>query len=181
MKAIVKPVPDAGVLEVKELPIPEPSTGEVLIKMSAAGICYSDVMIYKGSYKGRTPVPSPMIMGHEGAGIIAAVGKGVANLKPGDKVGLNPLWGCGQCEPCVNGQPNMCLNWRHLGITCDGTFAEYRAVPAFTAYKLPDSISMIDAAFLEPITLAVRTLEHVRPMLGENTKKHCTKDVLILA
>jgi threonine dehydrogenase-like Zn-dependent dehydrogenase len=82
-------------------------------------------------------------------------------------VGLNPLWGCGQCEPCVNGQPNMCLSWRHLGITCDGTFAEYRAVPAFTAYKLPDSISMIDAAFLEPITLAVRTLEHVKPMLGD--------------
>jgi threonine dehydrogenase-like Zn-dependent dehydrogenase len=167
MKAIVKTVPDAGVMEVKELPIPEPGPGEVLVKMTAAGICYSDVMIYKGSYKGRVPVPSPMIMGHEGAGVVADVGKGVENLKPGDKVGLNPLWGCGQCEPCVNGQPNMCLNWRHLGITCDGTFAEYRAVPAFTAYKLPDSISMIDAAFLEPITLAVRTLDHVKPMLGD--------------
>ena len=126
MKAIVKPTPEPGVIEVKDLPMPEAGPGEVLVKMSAAGICYSDVMIYKGSYKGRVPVPSPMIMGHEGAGVVAAVGKGVENLKAGDKVGLNPLWGCGQCEPCANGQPNMCLSWRHLGITCDGTFAEYR-------------------------------------------------------
>ena len=167
MKAIVKPTPEAGVVEIKELPVPEPGPGEVLIKMGAAGICYSDIMIYKNSYKGRVPVPSPIIMGHEGAGTVAAVGKGVEHVKEGDKVGLNPLWGCGQCDPCMNGQPNMCLNWRHLGITCDGTFAEYRVVPSFVVYKLPDSMSMLDAAFIEPITLAVRTLDHVKPMLGD--------------
>jgi threonine dehydrogenase-like Zn-dependent dehydrogenase len=59
------------------------------------------------------------------------------------------------------------MDWRHLGITCDGTFAEYRAVPAFTAYKLPDSISPIDAAFIEPISLVVRTFDHVKPVLGD--------------
>jgi D-arabinose 1-dehydrogenase-like Zn-dependent alcohol dehydrogenase len=146
MKAIVKVREEAGALEVKELPMPEPGPGEVLVKMGAAGICYSDVMILKNTYKGRVPVPNPMIMGHEGAGVVAGLGKGVENLKVGDKVGLNPLWGCGQCDSCINGNPNMCMSWRHLGITCDGTFAEYRAVPAFTAYKLPDSISMVDAA-----------------------------------
>ena len=61
----------------------------------------------------------------------------------------------------------MCMTWRHLGITCDGTFAEYRAVPAFTAYKLPETISSVDAAFIEPISLAVRTFEHVKPVLGD--------------
>lgn len=164
MKAIVK----VGTsLEVQDLPVPQPGPGEVLVRMKGAGICYSDVMIYKNLYKGRVPVPDPMIMGHEGAGVIAALGKGVTHLKEGDKVGLNPLWGCAQCDSCLNDHPNMCLSWRHLGITCDGTFAEYRVVPAFVAFKLPDSMSMIDAAFLEPISLAVRSLEHVKPHLGD--------------
>ncbi len=164
MKAIVK---KGTALEVQELTVPAPGPGEVLVRMKAAGICYSDVMIYKNLYKGRVPVPDPMIMGHEGAGVIAGVGAGVTYLKEGDKVGLNPLWGCNQCESCLNDHPNMCLTWRHLGITCDGTFAEYRVVPAFLAFKLPDSISFVDAAFIEPISLAVRTLEHVKPHLGD--------------
>jgi threonine dehydrogenase-like Zn-dependent dehydrogenase len=168
MKAIVKAREEAGAMEVRELPIPEPGPGELLVKMKAAGICYSDVMILTNKYKGRVPVPIPMIMGHEGAGEVVGAGRGVEHFKTGDRVGLNPLWGCGQCVNCMNGYPNMCMQWRHLGITCDGTFAEYRAVPAFVACKLPDSVSPIDAAFLEPISLVVRTFEHVRPVLGDS-------------
>ena len=167
MKAIVKTREDAGAMEVRDLPVPEPGPGEVLVKMKGAGICYSDVMILNNKYKGRVPVPIPMIMGHEGAGEVAGAGRGVEHLKTGDRVGLNPLWGCGQCVNCLNGYPNMCMQWRHLGITCDGTFAEYRVVPAFVACKLPDSVSPIDAAFLEPISLVARTFEHVRPVLGD--------------
>jgi len=167
MKAIVKVKEEAGAMEVKELPVPKPGRGEVLVQMKAAGICYSDVMILANKYKGRVPVPIPLIMGHEGAGVVAEVGEGVEHLRAGDKVGLNPLWGCGQCVNCLNGYPNMCLQWRHLGITCDGTFAEYRVLPAFVAYKLPESVSMVDAAFLEPISLTVRTLDHVKPRLGD--------------
>jgi threonine dehydrogenase-like Zn-dependent dehydrogenase len=167
MKAIVKVGPETTSPEVREVPIPEPKPGEVLVKMKAAGICYSDVMILTNKYKGRVPVPIPMIMGHEGAGVVAEVGKGVEHLKAGDMVGLNPIWGCGRCANCLNGYPNMCMEWRHLGITCDGTFAEYRAVPAFVAYRLPECISPIDAAFLEPIGLTVRTLDQVKPRLGD--------------
>lgn len=167
MRAIVKVKEEAGAMEVRELPVSQPGPGEVLVQMKAAGICYSDVMILANKYKGRVPVPIPLIMGHEGAGVVAEVGEGVAHLKAGDKVGLNPLWGCGQCVNCLNGYPNMCLQWRHLGITCDGTFAEYRVLPAFVAYKLPETVSMLDAAFLEPISLTVRTLDHVRPRLGD--------------
>jgi len=167
MKAIVKVQGDPGAMEVRELPIPEPGPGEVLVKMTGAGICFSDFMILTNKYKGRVPVPIPMIMGHEGAGEVAGVGPGVEHLEVGDAVGLNPLWGCGQCVDCLNGHPNMCMAWRHLGITCDGTFAEYRAVPSFAACKLPEGISPVDAAFLEPISLAVRTFEHVQPVLGD--------------
>ena len=167
MKAIVKAREEAGAMELRELPIPKPGPGEILVKMKGAGLCFSDIMILDNKYKGRVPVPIPMIMGHEGAGEVAGVGKGVAHVKVGDQVSLNPLWGCGQCLDCLNGHPNMCMTWRHLGITCDGTFAEYRAVPAFTAYKLPETISSVDAAFIEPISLAVRTFEHVKPVLGD--------------
>ena len=144
MKALVYHGPRD--LRLEQVPVPVPKPGEVRLKIMATGICGSDVHGYLGITGRRIP---PMIMGHEGAGVVAGLGKGVENLKVGDKVGLNPLWGCGQCDSCVNGNPNMCMSWRHLGITCDGTFAEYRAVPAFTAYKLPGSISMVDALLQE--------------------------------
>src|SRR4030042_2369155 len=96
MKAIVKSREEAGAIEVKEVPMPEPGPGEVLVKMGAAGICYSDVMILKNIYKGRVPVPIPMIMGHEGAGFVAGVGEGGGKLKGGGKGGLKPPGGRGQ-------------------------------------------------------------------------------------
>ena len=167
MLAVMKTSGEASTFELREIPVPNPGPGEVLVKMKAAGICYSDVMIMKNNYKGRVPVPVPMIMGHEGAGVVAGNGEGVKHLKEGDRVGLIPLWGCGHCSNCVNGNPNMCPNWRHLGITRDGTFAEYILVPSFVPCSLPKNISMTDAAVLEPISLAVRTLEHVKPRLGD--------------
>ncbi len=167
MKAIVKVGEGVGAVEVRDLPRPEPGPGEVLVKMGISGICYSDVMIYKGLYKGRVPLPFPLVMGHEGAGMIAGLGQGVTNLKIGDRVSLIPVWGCGQCGNCQNGSPNLCTGWTHLGITRGGTFAEYITVPAFTAFRVPDSVSMINAACVEPINLAVRTFEHVKPQLAE--------------
>jgi len=167
MLALVKGREAVDAPEIQDLPVPSPGPGEVLVKMGAAGLCYSDVMILKNQYAGRVPVPVPMVMGHEGAGVIAAVGPGVTSLREGDRVGLNPSWGCGQCPHCMDGSPNMCQSWRHLGITRDGTFSEYRVVPAFAACKLPDGVSMAEAAVLEPVMLAVRTLEHLRPRVAD--------------
>lgn len=167
MKAILKATAEASSLEVREMPTPAPAPGEVLVKMKSTGICYTDISILNNKYKGRKPVPIPVILGHEGAGVVAEVGRDVKNVTVGDRVGLEALWGCGTCVNCINGHKNMCTDWQHIGITCHGTFAEYIVVPAELAHRLPDSVSFVDAAFLEPMSLTVRTLEHVKPMVGD--------------
>ena len=167
MKAIVKYDEKPGTLALRDMVKPEPGNGEVVVQVKATGICYTDISILENRYKGRKPVPIPVILGHEGAGVIAEVGEGVDNVSVGDRVGLEALFGCGRCYNCLNGNKNMCTDWGHIGITCDGTFAEYVALPADLAHKLPDDVSFVDAAFLEPMSLTVRTLEHVEPMVGD--------------
>jgi len=167
MKAIVKTSEEAGVFEVKEVPTPKPGRGEVMVRVKAASLCYTDVAILNNKYKGRRPVPIPIIMGHEGTGVIQELGEGVENCAVGDRVGLEVLYGCGACINCLNGNSNMCANWRHIGITYNGIFAEYVVVPARAAHRLPDNVSFIDAACLEPVSLTVRTLTQVKPLVGD--------------
>ncbi len=168
MKAIVhgkKP----GSMEIKDVPRPKPEADEVLIKIKATGVCHTDVSILNNEYDpaGRPSVPVPVILGHEGAGVVAELGSRVNSVEKGNRVGFEPLSGCGVCRNCKKGNKNMCMNWTHLGITCDGTFAEYVTVPAKSVHKLPDNVSFADAAFLEPIGLTVRSLEHVKPFVGD--------------
>ena len=167
MKAIIKATGDVGSLQVADMPTPRPGPGQVLVQIKATGICYTDVSILNNKYKGRKPVPIPVILGHEGAGVIAELGSGVRNFQVGDRVALEALSGCGKCLQCQNDFKNMCLDWEHIGITCHGTFAEYAVLPANLAHKLPDEVDFDEAAFLEPLSLVVRSLEHSKPMVGE--------------
>src|SRR4030043_998619 len=167
MKAIVKTSQEAGVFEVKEVPTPKPGRGEVLVQVKAASLCYTDVAILNNKYKGRRPVPIPIIMGHEGTGVVSVLGEGVDNVSVVDRVGVEVLYGCVFCINCINGNSNMCANWRHIGITYNGIFAEYVVVPARAVHKLPDNVSFVDAACLEPISLTVRTMTQVKPMVGD--------------
>lgn len=169
MKAIVKFDENPRSLAVKEVPVPEPGRGEVLVKIKATGLCHTDITILENKYdpSGRPEVPVPVILGHEGAGVIAKLGPGVESFDIGERVGFEPLTGCGTCYNCKNGDKNMCMNWTHIGITCYGTFAEYVVVPAVSVHRLPDSVSFADAAFLEPIGLTVRSIEHVKPMVSD--------------
>ncbi|RJQ57494.1 MAG: hypothetical protein C4530_12460 [Desulfobacteraceae bacterium] len=167
MRALVKYEKSEGKVGIRNVPEPTPGTGEVQVQLKAAGLCYSDIAIIHNRYIGRKPVPIPLVLGHEGAGIVSAVGEGVKNLSPGDHVGIAPLRGCGACRDCRSGNENMCLDWHHIGITCNGTFAEYVCVSANKAHRIPEDISFIDAACLEPIGLTVRTLETVRPLVGD--------------
>ena len=97
MKAIVKTSQEVGVFEVKEVPTPKPGRGEVMVQVKAASLCYTDVAILNNKYKGRRPVPIPIIMGHEGTGVVYELGEGVENVSVGDRVGLEVVYGCGAC------------------------------------------------------------------------------------
>jgi threonine dehydrogenase-like Zn-dependent dehydrogenase len=168
MKAIVKTSAEAMAYAVKDMPAPKPGAGQVLIRVKATGLCYTDMSILKGEYKGRKPVPIPVVLGHEASGVVAEVGAGVTTAKVGQRIGFEVLSGCGKCVNCRSGYKNMCTDWHHLGITCDGTFAEYVVQHETLVYPLPDNVDFADAALLEPLSLTVRSTEHVKPAVGES-------------
>lgn len=126
----------------------------VLIKMTAAGICGSDVGIYHGTNAAAT---YPRIIGHEMVGIVEETGNTVQNLKPGDRVLVNQVTSCGECYPCKKGRGNVCDHLAVRGVHIDGGYREYIAVPESDCYLLPDSISDLDAVMIEPTTIAIQS------------------------
>jgi L-iditol 2-dehydrogenase len=147
-------------LEIAEMPTPAAGAGEVLIRVGACGICGSDVHGYDGSSGRRIP---PIVMGHEAAGRIAAVGAGVTGLAEGDRVTFDSTIYCGACGYCKRGEVNLCDHRQVLGVSCGdysraGAFAEFVAVPARVVYKLPDSISFAEAAMLEAVAVAIHAV-----------------------
>jgi len=147
-------------LEIAELPEPKAGHGEVLVQVAACGICGSDVHGYDGSSGRRIP---PIVMGHEAAGRIAAVGDGVKGFAVGDRVTFDSTIYCGVCGPCLRGEVNLCDSREVLGVSCGdyrraGAFAEYVVVPARILYRLPDNLSFVEAAMLEAVAVAVHAV-----------------------
>ena len=139
-----------------DIPTPTPGVGEVLVRVKACAVCGSDVHGMDGSTGRRHP---PVIMGHEASGQIEAVGKGVKEYKPGDRVTFDSTIYCNQCLRCRAGQVNLCATRRVLGVSCqdyrmDGAFAEYVAVPEYVLYRLPDNVTYQQAAMVEPLAIA---------------------------
>jgi len=123
-------------LEIEQVPIPTPGPGEVLVKIVATGVCHTDIHAADGDWPAK-PVP-PFIPGHEGAGIVAALGTGVTGLKEGDPVGIAWLHdACGECEYCVTGWETLCASQRNSGYSVNGTFAEYAIGAASYVARLP--------------------------------------------
>jgi L-iditol 2-dehydrogenase len=147
-------------LEIAEVAAPDVKPGEVLIRVAACGICGSDVHGYDGSSGRRIP---PIVMGHEAAGKIAAVGEGVTGLSVGDRVTFDSTVYCGVCKHCSRGEVNLCDQRQVLGVSCGdyrraGAFAEYVAVPARIIYPLPESVSFAEAAMLEAVAVAIHAV-----------------------
>lgn len=156
-------------LDYVDFPEPEIGAQDLLIKVRACGICGSDIHGYDGSTGRRKP---PLIMGHEAAGEIAAVGSGVADLKPGDRVTFDSMISCGVCAFCSRGQMNLCDNRQVMGVSPGdyrrhGAFAEYVAVPRRIAFRIPDALSYEHAAMVEPVSVVVHAAGLAKVRLGE--------------
>lgn len=137
-------------LKIEEVPIPTPGYGEVLIKVVANGVCHTDLHAAQGDWPAK-PTP-PFIPGHEGAGIVAAVGEGVTQFKEGDHAGVAWLHdACGWCEYCRTGWDSLCPNQHNSGYAVNGSFAEYVIGSAPYVGRLPDKV---DFAAIAPMLCA---------------------------
>ncbi|WP_375103562.1 zinc-dependent alcohol dehydrogenase family protein [Paenibacillus sp. RS8] len=123
---------------------------EVKLRVKCCGICGTDQHIYHG-YPGSAEVNAPVVLGHELAGEVVAVGDEVTALQVGDRVSVDPNIYCGNCYFCRNGKVHLCDNLQAVGVTRDGGMGEYCVVPAANCYLLPDEMSWIEGAMIEPL------------------------------
>ncbi len=147
MKAMVLDSPAdvaSNPLRLHDVPMPEPGTGEVLVRVSVCGICRTDLHVIEGELE-RPKLP--LIPGHQAVGLISRLGSGVNGRTIGERVGIAWLQGtCGQCEYCRSGRENLCLSARFTGYQIDGGYAEYVVLPAAFAYPIPPAFSDEEAA-----------------------------------
>ncbi len=160
MKAVVLYGP--GNVAVGDLPLKDLAPGEVRVKVAYCGICGSDHHKVSGK-KNTRPVTYPVALGHEISGIVAAVGEGVTEFKAGDRVTVDPNWGCGKCEFCKDGKKSFCQNSR--GVVKG--MAEYINAPVENVYSLPDRLSLRDAALAEPLACCLRGADLLGVRHGE--------------
>ena len=157
-------------LELADMPLPTVGPDEVLVSVEACGICGSDVHGYDGSSGRRIP---PIVMGHEAAGTVEAIGADVRKYAKGDRVTFDSTVYCGKCQYCAKGQINLCDNRQVIGVSCGdyrrhGAFAEYVVVPERIIYPLPETISFDEAAMLEAVSVALHAVK-VSPVIGGET------------
>jgi alcohol dehydrogenase, propanol-preferring len=135
-------------LSLEEVARPEPGRDEVLIEVEVCGVCHSDLHLSQGDWTQLAGiVKKPLILGHEIVGHVVARGAGVDSVEVGDRVGVPWLqWTCGQCEPCREGNENLCLRQRITGVMVDGGYAEYAKAPASHVLGIPDALASEQAA-----------------------------------
>lgn len=159
MKAVVKVKEGYGNVELRDVPEPAVQPGMVKIEIKYAGICGTDQHIYHGTYSCNPPV----ILGHEFSGIVVETGSGVSEIRAGDRVTVLPSTGvtCGRCEHCRTGNYMFCSERKSLGSGIDGGFTKYTVVREDMVYKIPDHLSLEEAALTEPLACAVKAIEEL--------------------
>src|SRR3954447_9069240 len=158
-----------GDIRIEELPEPPPpGPGEVLLAVTAVGICGSDLHYYREGGLGGLTIGEPLVLGHEFAGRIEAVGPGVS-LPVGTRVAVEPGRSCGQCESCLEGHPNLCPRVLFCGSApVDGALRERMLYPASLLFPLPDEISDVEGAALEPLGIGLHALSLARVEPGRS-------------
>lgn len=166
MKAAV--MKGIGQIEIEELPIPIPGEEEVLVRIKSVGVCGSDVHYFVEGRIGDYVVKPPFILGHECAGEVVEIGKKVKNLKPGNRVTMEPGIPCGKCEFCRSGRYNLCPDvvfWATPPV--DGTFCEYVTHPANFTYPIAEKVSFEEGALVEPLAVGVYATHRAHAEPGE--------------
>ncbi len=153
MKALV--YPDWDRLEIRDVPDPIPGPGEVVVRVAAAGICGSELEGFASRSPRRAP---PLIMGHEFCGEVAVLGESASGYRRGDRVVVNSVIACGRCRDCRDGLSHLCPEREVFGMKRPGGFAELCAVPVSTLFPLPEKVSPLQGALVEPLANAVHAL-----------------------
>lgn len=148
----------AKTIEYRDIPIPEPAAGQVVMKVMRIGICGSDIHVYHGNHKYAT---LPLVQGHEGSGAVLKVGSGVSELAPGDLVTLRPQSFCGECFLCKQGRYNLCESYKVMGVLggLTGMASEYFLVDASKLHKLPPTMTFDEGAVVEPAAVGVHAVK----------------------
>lgn len=161
-------------LRVERLPDPgPPSKGEVVIRVGAAGICGSDLHTYLDARIGDTLLKSPLVLGHEFAGTVEAVGENAvagegSALQPGMRVAVDPAQPCGECELCKRGDPNLCMDLHFCGLYPDaGCFCERIVMPSRCCFPLPGTMDAESGALLEPLGVALHAVDLAKATPGD--------------
>ncbi|MCK1680843.1 L-idonate 5-dehydrogenase [Bradyrhizobium sp. 147] len=170
MRAVVIHAPKD--LRIDLYPDVEPGPGEVRVKIANGGICGSDLHYYHHGGFGVVRIQQPMALGHEIAGVVASVGDGVTQVRPGTRVAVNPSNPCGQCLHCREGMRNQCLDMRFLGSAMrvphvQGGFREFITVDATQAVPIADRLSLAEAAVAEPLAVCLHAGKQAGPLLGK--------------
>lgn len=138
---------------------------DVLVRVTAAGLCGTDYRIWSGA----RVVAYPRILGHEFAGVVQAVGGSVTGVHPGQRVVAEPNYSCGRCPLCREGNRNLCLSRTAVGIDVDGGFAEFVRLPARCCWPTPEGLADEDALLSEPLAVVTRAVIRGAPRPGEST------------
>ena len=150
-------------LHLVDIPVPQIAPDQLLVKTGAATICTSDLNDIR---ENPFDIPLPVIIGHEAAGTIAAIGAAVRGFRAGDRVAAHPVHPCGACASCTSGMGHLCTNMGHFGITMQGTFAEYFVVRADRVRQIPEAVPFAAAALLEPVCVCLEALTQAKVKPG---------------
>jgi threonine 3-dehydrogenase len=156
MKALVKKRPERG-LWLEEVPVPEIGINDVLIRITKASICGTDVHIYNWDTWAQHTIKPPLVIGHEFVGVIERIGENVRDFKPGDRVSGEGHLVCGRCRNCLAGRRHLCKEPRGIGVNCDGAFAEYLAIPVTNVWYCDPAIPDDVLSCFDPFGNAVHT------------------------
>lgn len=165
MKAMVLEEPKR--FAYKDVPVPEISDDEVLIKVKYCGICGSDWGSYNGKYADEVAC-LPIATGHEFWGVVTEVGANVSKIHVGDRVAVDICLTCGTCYHCRRGEPLLCSSFKQIGIHTNGAFAEYVKAPWQNCYIIPDCVDDYSAAFIEPLTATINASRKMDCELGSS-------------